>query len=75
MKQVLEAIYEKGIFRPLESPELPEGKKVRLELETSSDDSPDDVISLAASVYQSLSAQQIAEVETISLNRQKFFRR
>jgi predicted DNA-binding antitoxin AbrB/MazE fold protein len=30
MAQVLEAVYENGIFRPLQSPDLPEGQVVHL---------------------------------------------
>ncbi|MCE4598853.1 MAG: antitoxin family protein [Desulfurococcales archaeon] len=33
MSKVIEAIYEKGILRPLEKLDLPEGTRVRLRIE------------------------------------------
>ena len=46
MKQTLEAIYEDGVFKPVEHLEIPNGQQVRLEVETLSDPSMEDVLSL-----------------------------
>jgi predicted DNA-binding antitoxin AbrB/MazE fold protein len=73
MKQTLDAIYEKGVFRPLERPEIPEGQKVRLEVDILSEGPPDDLLGLAAEVYRGLSDKQIDEIEKIVLNRDDFF--
>jgi predicted DNA-binding antitoxin AbrB/MazE fold protein len=73
MKQTLDAIYENGVFRPLESPKISEGQKVKLTVETTLVSSPDDMLELAAQVYQGLSAEQIDEIEKIALNRCDFF--
>lgn len=73
MKQTLDAIYENGVFRPLESPKISEGQKVKLTVETTLVSSPDDMLELAAQVYQGLSAEQIDEIEKIALARCDFF--
>lgn len=69
MKQTLDAIYENGVFRPLKSPKISEGQKVKLTVETNLVSSPDDMLELAAQVYQGLSAEQIDEIEKIALAR------
>ena len=73
MKQTINAIYENGVFRPLKSPEISEGQQVRLIVETTSDLTPEDLLELAAQVYQGLSAEQIDEIEQIALKRGDFF--
>lgn len=73
MKQTINAIYENGVFRPLKSPERSEGQQVRLIVETTSDLTPEELLELAAQVYQGLSAEQIDEIEQIALNRRDFF--
>jgi len=75
MKQTLEAIYEKGVFKPLKRPEISEGQQVRLTVETPSEWIPEDMLELAAQVYQGLSDKQIDEIEQIALNRRNFFRK
>lgn len=72
MKQTVNAIYENGVFRPLKTPEISEGQQVRLIVETRSDSNPEDLLELAAQVYQGLSAEQIDEIEQIALNRRDF---
>jgi len=71
MKQTINAIYEKGVFRPLENLAISEGKQVRLTVETSSDTT--DLLELAAQVYQGLSEEEIDEIEQIALNRSDFW--
>jgi len=73
MKQTLHAIYESGIFRPLSPLGIPEGQRVRLEVETPFDEFPNDLLELAAQVYQGLSDRQIDEIEQIAFNRRDFF--
>lgn len=73
MKQTINAIYENGVFRPLKSPDISEGQQVRLIVETTSDPTPEELLELAAKVYQGLSAEQIDEIEQIALNRRDFF--
>ena len=73
MKQAVNAVYENGVFKPLKSPSLPDGQLVRLEIDTTPEPSSDDLLELAAKVYEGLSDQQIAEIEKIALDRRDFF--
>jgi len=71
----VEAVYEKGVFRPLLAiPELSEGQRVRIVVEFSRDADTDEILELAASIYDGLSEQDVDEIETIALNRSAFFR-
>jgi predicted DNA-binding antitoxin AbrB/MazE fold protein len=72
--QRYDAVFENGVFRPLTAPpaELTEGQQVRLIVETAR---AEDMLELAARVYQGLSDEQIDEVERIALDRRDFFDR
>ncbi len=69
MTQTLDAIYEKGVFRPLTKPEIAEGQSVKLVVETSSKLNPEEMLKLAAQVYEDLSEEQINEIEQIAIER------
>jgi len=71
MTHVIDAVYEHGALRPLEAvvPPLAEGQQVRVALEV---ESPDDILALAAKVYDGLSEGDVAEVEKIALDRSSF---
>jgi len=73
MKQTLEAIYEDGVFKPIEHLEIPNGQQVRLEVETLSDPSIEDVLSLAAQVYEGLTDEDVNEIEQVAFQRSDFF--
>ena len=73
MQQTLDAIYKRGVFKPLKRPKIREGQQVRLIVETLSEESGEDLLTLAAQVYRGLSAKQIDEIERIALNRRDFF--
>ena len=73
MQQVVEAVYENGIFRPLKVPKLSEGQEVQLIIQTKNKISPDRMLQLASEVYQGFSAKQIQDIEQIALDRQNFF--
>jgi predicted DNA-binding antitoxin AbrB/MazE fold protein len=73
MRQSLDAVFENGVFRPLTPPELPDGQHVRIEIEAPSQGNSDEVLDLAAQVYQGLSETQIEEIEKIALSRRAFF--
>ena len=72
-KETLEAIYENGVFRPLKLPKITEGQQVRLIVEETSRMRTEDILNLAAQVYQGLSEEEIAEIEKIALDRRNFF--
>jgi predicted DNA-binding antitoxin AbrB/MazE fold protein len=71
-QELCEAVYENGVFRPLNplSPSLIEGQRVRLSVETVS---PEQILELASKVYEGLSAEEIEEIEEIALDRSHFF--
>ena len=73
IKQVFDAVFEKGLFRPLAPLDvpLPEGQQVRLIVEAP--DSPEEVLKLATVVYEDFSDEQIDAFEQIILNRGDFF--
>jgi len=73
MQQVVDAIYEKGVFRPLKTPELSEGQAVQLMIHSNRQLDPQHMLQLAAEVYRGLSEQEIDEIESIALNRRNFF--
>jgi predicted DNA-binding antitoxin AbrB/MazE fold protein len=66
MTQTLEAIYENGNFRPLKAPQLAEGQFVQLVIQSQSATSPDEILLIAASVYEGLSEPEIQAVEQIA---------
>lgn len=69
----IEAIYEKGTFKPLKDPGLHEGQQVKIIIEISETKSVDTILELASKVYQGLTDQEIDEIEKIALNRTGFF--
>lgn len=73
VKQTFEAVFENGVFRPLTSFKvpIPEGQQVWLVMEAP--ESPQEILELAAQVYEGLSERQIDEIEQIILDRQDFF--
>ncbi len=73
MKETLDAIYKNGVFRPLKPPTMLDGLKVRLVVETPPESSTEDLLGLAAKVYDGLSDEQIEEIEKIALDRKDFF--
>jgi predicted DNA-binding antitoxin AbrB/MazE fold protein len=73
MQQIVKAVYENGVFRPLKTPELAEGQEVQLVIRSRNQIEPAQMLQLAAEVYQDFSNEQIDEVEQIALKRQNFF--
>ncbi len=73
MGQQLEAIYENGVLRPLEKPDLLENQRVVLELvESHPDKGVEEYLGLCHKVYEGLSDEDIADVEVIALDRSRF---
>lgn len=74
MKHAIEAIYENGLFRPLqrEGIALAEGQRVRI---TVDDQCEPQALRLALTVYEGLSDKDIDEIEEIALDRGTFFAR
>ena len=72
MKQVIDAVYENGTFRPMQpnTIEISEGTHVRI---TVDDETEPVVLKLATCVYDGLSEEDIDEIEQIALDRSNFF--
>ncbi len=73
MKETIDAIYENGVFRPIKRPNVLDGLKVRLEIEKLSESNVEDMLELAAQVYNGLSNEQIDEIEQTAFDRGDFF--
>jgi predicted DNA-binding antitoxin AbrB/MazE fold protein len=74
MRQTVKARYHDGVLQPLEPLALAEEAEVQVTVETATPVSVEDILQQAAGVYQGLTAEQIAQVEAIALDRQHFFR-
>ncbi|HXU32915.1 MAG TPA: antitoxin AF2212-like protein [Thermoanaerobaculia bacterium] len=72
MTRLLTAIYENGVFRPLEDPGLDEHQQVTVEILAEPETSPDDALAAWQRVYEGLSDDQIQEIEEIALDRSHF---
>jgi len=75
VSQTIKAVYENGIFRPLDEPDLPIGEGDEVSLTVESNLSPKEMTRLAASVFEGLSEEEIREIEKIALDRSSFSRR
>ena len=73
MPEVIEAIYEHGVFKPLQKRAIPDGQHVRLVIETTDVTTSEDMLALAAQVYEGLSAEEVDGIEEIACNRRDFF--
>ena len=74
MTQTIEAIYQNGMFKPLNpiSEEITDGKKVEITINDKKL-SPEEMLELASQVYEGLSEEDIDEIEKIALDRSNFF--
>lgn len=66
MRARVEAIFEDGVFKPVERPEIPEGEHVQLTVETSAPVGRGDPLVLAGRVYHGLRPEEIDEIERIA---------
>lgn len=72
MTQTIEAIYQNGIFKPLNptSESISEGEKVKLVVEK---DDVNPIMKLAENFYEGLSEEDLDGIEKIALDRSNFF--
>jgi predicted DNA-binding antitoxin AbrB/MazE fold protein len=74
MTKNIPAVYEQGVFRPLEPVELEEGQSVTLAIDPGKRKlEPDQMLALARKVYAGLTQEQVEQVEAIALDRSQFF--
>jgi predicted DNA-binding antitoxin AbrB/MazE fold protein len=72
VKGAVEAVFQDGVFRPVQSPGLSEGDRVRLTIERVTHAAPEEILKLAQQVYEGLSRADIDEIEEMALNRRWF---
>ncbi len=73
LSRSVNAVFEKGVFRPLEPLDqtVTEGQEVRLVVEIP--ESSKSILDLVTQVYAGLSPEDINAVEQIALRRDNFF--
>ncbi|MFN3420955.1 MAG: antitoxin family protein [Armatimonadota bacterium] len=71
MPKVITAVYEQGVFKPLEPVDLPEGKQVQVFIP---EPTPEEILQTAARVYEGLTEEEIEKIERIALDRSNFMR-
>ncbi len=74
MQQVLQAVYEDGVLKPLGALDLAEHQRVVVEVRESPNDDVEAKLAAWHQVYAGLSEQEISEVEAIALDRSHFMR-
>ena len=74
MRQTIKARYHDGVLQPLEPLALADDAEVQVTVDTEMAVSGEEILRRAARVYQGLTAEDIAHVEAIALDRQHFFR-
>jgi predicted DNA-binding antitoxin AbrB/MazE fold protein len=74
MALVIEAVYERGVFRPLGAVELSDGQRVSLSYESQPLTLEEAETSLREwqEVYRGLTPEEVSEVESIALDRSNF---
>ena len=73
MRQTIKARYHDGVLQPLEPLALADDAEVQVTVDTEMAVSAEEILRRAARVYQGLTAENIAHVEAIALDRQHFF--
>ncbi|MDH5667624.1 MAG: antitoxin family protein [Nitrospira sp.] len=74
MRQTIKARYHDGVLQPLEPLTLADEAEVHITVDTGITVSAEEILQHAARVYHGLTAEDVAEVEAIALDRQHFFR-
>jgi predicted DNA-binding antitoxin AbrB/MazE fold protein len=72
MRQTIKARYHDGVLQPLEPLALADDAEVQVTVDTEMAVSAEEILRQAARVYQGLTAEDIAHVEAIALDRQHF---
>ena len=72
VKATVDAVFQDGVFKPVRRPDLSEGERVRITVETVEETKPDDILRLAIHVYEGLSPKDIDEIEEMARHRTLF---
>ncbi len=73
MQQTCDAIFEKGVLRPLTNLQLHEGQSVKIIIEDKTTLDSEEMLEMAFQTYEGLSEQEIEEIEEIASDRSHFF--
>ena len=74
MRQTIKARYRNGVLQPLEPLALDDEAEVQVTVEIATPVSAAEILQRAARVYHGLTAEEVAQVEAIALDRRHFFR-
>lgn len=74
MRQTIKARYHGGVLQPLEPLALADDAEVQVTVDTDMAVSAEEILQRAARVYEGFTAEDIAQVEAMALDRQHFFR-
>ena len=74
MRQTIKARYHNGVLKPLEPLALPDEAEVQLTIDTAASATVDEILERAGRVYQGLTGEQIAQVDSVALDQGGFFR-
>lgn len=72
MDYILEAIFENGVLKPLESLKLPEHQKVTITVQLPPVENPDEELESWHQVYAGLSDSDIRDIESVAFDRSNF---
>lgn len=72
MARVVEAIYENGTLKLLETLDLAEHQHVRITIHEPIRESPDETLAAWHQVYEGCEEDDIAQIEVIALDRSRF---
>jgi predicted DNA-binding antitoxin AbrB/MazE fold protein len=73
MRQTVKARYHDGVLEPLEPLALADDTEMQVTVESGGAVGADEILERAAQVYQGLTPDQIAHIETLALDRRRFF--
>jgi len=74
MARVVDAIYENGMLKPLETLDLPEHQRVRITIHEPVVESPEETLEAWQQVYEGCADEEITQLEAITLDRSRFMR-
>ncbi len=74
MRQTIKARYHDGVLQPLEPLSLADEAEVQITVDTEMAVNAEEILRRAGRVYHGFTAEDIAQVEAIALDRQHFFR-
>jgi predicted DNA-binding antitoxin AbrB/MazE fold protein len=75
VKTTIDAVFQDGVFKPCQDLPLADGTRVRLTAETAEPSTPEDILALAARVYDGLSPADVDEIEEMARRRPLFTKR